>query len=309
MSVYSNNQYQERRDNDAWSKVFHFIKPGSKILDIGCSSGNLGAALKKYKENITVVGIDIDEPDVKLAKKHLDDAHVVDIEREDFSRLGTFDVIIMADVIEHLVDPVTALKKIKKLLKPGGRLVFSIPNMANLTTRIELLKGRFEYKDFGLLDRTHLHFYDHVEVARVFSEAGLTIKETDCTVRNIPDDILKKDLSSAGITLTPKLKKYLNETEALIYQFIGYVEVGETKKQPSFKTTSHLDSTSRQMSELIEKHAQEQKVLRDDAANARKEAEAARKELAEILHSKGWKMLEKGHTIVHHTKKILGREK
>lgn len=305
MSVYSNNKYNKKEDNDAWSKVFGLIPDNSKILDIGCSSGNLGAALKQNKKGLYIVGIDMDEPDVKLASKNLDEAYVHNVEQDNLEKLGTFDVIIMADVIEHLLDPVSALKKIKKLLKPNGRLVFSIPNMANLTTRIELLRGRFEYKDFGLLDRTHLHFYDHKEVNRVFADAGLVVKKTDCTVRDVPDKIMKEELAAIGVKLTPEFKKHLYNTEALVYQFIGYAQVGTPKKSADFSTTSHLDSVSRSIDAMTRDFDSKIQVAKAEAHNAKQEAEAARKELQAILTSKGWKMLEKLHTVKHHTNRLL----
>src|SRR5688572_24540602 len=116
MSVYANNTMANVRPNDAWYKLFTFIPPNARILDVGCSSGNLGAALKEQKGD-TVVGIDIDEPDIQKAKQVLDEAHVVDLEKDDLGRFGKFDVIIMADVIEHLIDPVGVLKKLRPLLK------------------------------------------------------------------------------------------------------------------------------------------------------------------------------------------------
>ncbi len=295
MSVYSNNRYDKSSPNDAWYKISQFIEPGAKVLDIGCSSGKLGAALKKEKQ-VHVVGIDIDEADVQLAKKNLDEAHILNIEQDDPTFLGKFDIIIMADVIEHLIDPVAALTKIKHLLDKNGKLVFSIPNMANITTRIELLKGKFEYKDFGLLDRTHLHFYDKDEVERVFKEAGYQIAQTDCTLREIPDDILIKDLEPLGIALNPKLKEALNNSEAITYQFIGWAKPSDKPLGFAPHTTSPLDSVSVYIDELRAQH--------DDALNHRdqeikrlaKQATDVQSVLDAIHNSKGWKLLDRFYT-------------
>ena len=302
MTIYSNNTYSEDRPNDAWYKLFQFIEPNSTVLDIGCSSGNLGKALKKAK-SIKVVGLDIEESDVLLAKKNLDEAHLLNIETDDISHLGMFDIVVFADVIEHLLNPIHALEKVKSVLKPGGKIVFSIPNMANVTIRLELLKGKFAYKDFGLLDRTHLHFYDKQEVERVFTEAGFAIKEYDCTVRNIPDDILKKELALIGIELSTKLKQVMNDSEATIYQFIGYAQVSNAKHATT-KSSSSLDSVTREIDGINANHLREVKqkeqIIADKMAEnlaLAKEVTRLDKELSQILNSKGWKALKAMHSV------------
>jgi SAM-dependent methyltransferase len=301
MSVYSSNKLSKFGPNDAWVKLFELVPKGSKVLDIGCSSGNLGHELKQQK-GVHVVGIDIDQADLDEASKRLDEVHLLNVESDDLSGLGQFDVIVMADVIEHLFYPVPALKKIRKLLKPKGRLVFSIPNMANVTTRVELLKGRFEYKDFGLLDRTHIHFYDEVEVNRVFMESGLNVVRTDCTVRDIPEKILIQDLDSVGIKLTPKLSKHLKESKGLIYQFIGYAVASNKPKPFKGATSSDLDSVSKMMREAEEQVSR----LTAESESAKSKTQALQKHLDEvnaelqgILQSKGWKALEKAHRVKH----------
>ncbi len=297
--MYSNNKYLKDQPNDAWFKIFQFIKPNSTILDIGCSSGKLGAALKKEKK-VHVIGVDIDKDDVELAKKNLDDASLLNIEKDDPSHLGKFDYIIMADVIEHLVDPVGALKKVTELLNKNGKLVFSIPNMANVTTRIELLKGKFEYKDFGLLDRTHLHFYDHKEVNRVFDAAGFVVETTDCTMREIPEKLLSKELSEIGVELTPKFHKHLLETEALVYQFIGVASPGKTPKKMPLLTKTPLDIISIEIDRLRDEQTKELEVKNKEAEVLNKKVKELEEtthtldnRLSEILNSKGWKMLNR----------------
>ena len=123
MSNYSANKYTKDTQNDSWNKIFEFIEDESRVLDIGCSSGNLGATLIQEKK-CEVVGLDLNEQDVKIAKKQLSEAYVMNAETDNLSRLGKFDAIVFADVIEHLVDPVTTLKKFKKSLNPGGAGVF-----------------------------------------------------------------------------------------------------------------------------------------------------------------------------------------
>ncbi len=296
MSVYSKNDLSLFGENDAWVKLFDMVPKNATVLDVGCSSGRLGKELAKQK-HVTVTGIDIDKDDVKLAKKNLSAAYVRNIEKDELSDLGKFDVIIMADVIEHLIDPVSSLKKLKGLLNPKGTLLFSIPNMANVTTRIDLLLGRFEYKDWGLLDRTHLHFYDAVEVERVLSAAGFQVSQTNNTVRTIPEPILKKELDRVGIAITPKLMKHLNTTEAFTYQFIGSATPSSKPVRFALNTTSALDSVSREIDRLNAEHdkgilnkQKEVEAAQVESAKLRAELEKVQTELTEILNSKAWKL-------------------
>lgn len=298
MSVYTENQYNNDAKNEAWFKLYNFIPENTNVLDIGCSSGNFGATLKKDK-NCTVTGIDIDEADVKLAEKKLDNVRVVDLEQDDFSDLGMFDVVIMADVIEHLVDPVKVLKKIKKNLKKDGVFVFSVPNMANATIRLKLMGGRFEYKDWGLLDKTHIHFYDTAELARVFSEAGYSVIKTDNTIREIPEEILKNELEKIGLSLTEKFKTILDSDGSITYQFIGSAKVGTNKKNilnvmPHYSTSS-LDSVSEEIDKIITYKDSEINrhinIINDkdkELAVVKRELKELKKHVDEIKSSKAW---------------------
>src|SRR5216117_3169677 len=114
MSNYTDVSYTGDK-NTTWFKMFNNIPERSCVLDVGCSSGNFGEVLIKGK-SCEVVGVDLDKEDVNRAKKLLKDAYVMNIESDDFSKLGKFDRIIFADVLEHLQNPVASLMKVKKLL-------------------------------------------------------------------------------------------------------------------------------------------------------------------------------------------------
>jgi SAM-dependent methyltransferase len=86
------------------------------------------------------------------------------------------DIIICADVLEHLRDPWTVLAWLRTLPAPGGRAVISVPNIAHWTARRALLRGRFDYTDFGLLDRTHLRFFTRATAAELARRAGFAVR-------------------------------------------------------------------------------------------------------------------------------------
>ncbi len=223
MSQYSELTFKPTDRNSSWTKIFNFIPEKSEVLDIGCSSGNFGAALIEYKSCV-VDGLDYNPQDVKAARKILRQAWVSDIEKDDLKKAvkgRKYDAIIMADVIEHLVNPVKALKEMKKLLKPNGFLAFSVPNMAHTWVRLNLLKGDFTHTETGLLDKTHIHFYDVKELERVLDEAGFALERYDSTVVNIPRKMVRDRLSELGLSAEERFFDYMNDSFGHIYQFVG----------------------------------------------------------------------------------------
>lgn len=231
MSNYSDSSFDESNSNSSWHKVLQLIPEGSVVLDVGCSSGNFGAELAKRK-SCKVNGIEIDPGDAKKAVKKLGKVWVLDIERDSLDEVtGKYDVIYFGDVIEHLVSPVNALHKIKPLLNPGGRVVFSIPNMAHTAIRLQMLKGDFEYTETGLLDKTHLHFYNLGEIEKVFEEAGYKILKLDFVEKDFPDDLIKDYLAKLGLKANKKFLELMHQVDAAAFQFVGEAVV----KSPGLK--------------------------------------------------------------------------
>ena len=95
---------------------------------------------------------------------------------ECFSELQSYDLILLLDVLEHLVDPVGTLKRLSTLLKPGGHVIVSVPNIAHLSVSLPLLFGRrFTYTEAGILDRTHLKFFVEKTAIDLLNNANLTV--------------------------------------------------------------------------------------------------------------------------------------
>lgn len=146
-----------------------------EILDVGCASGYLGKIL--MAQGNVVYGIDGNVEAVTEAKKFYQEAFCVDLNNFDHVPFGDkkFDVIVFADVLEHLIDPESVLKYFRDLLKPDGYVIVSLPNVALWRVRLNLLFGRFDYTDYGVLDRTHLHLYTFSSAQKLLTDAGYKV--------------------------------------------------------------------------------------------------------------------------------------
>lgn len=153
----------------------------NKILEIGCGFGNTLVEAKRRGKAIEIVGTDINDLQVST---DLDAFIVGNIETVSLPYPAEyFDAIILADVLEHLQDPWHALKNVSNYLKKGGICIISIPNIRELRTigRI-LLKGRFEYRDCGILDKTHLRFFCKKDIVQLVHDEGLKIDKIDVKI-------------------------------------------------------------------------------------------------------------------------------
>lgn len=154
---------------------------GGHVLDVGCGSGVLGARLRA-RGNV-VWGIDSADEVVGPATQRLD--RFVQADVTDHTRISEllgdkrFDVIVFADVLEHLPDPIGTLGRYVPFLAPAGRVLVSVPNVAVWYVRLNLLLGRFDYTATGTLDRTHLRFFTGANLRRALSDAGLSVVEFD----------------------------------------------------------------------------------------------------------------------------------
>ena len=171
-----------------------FPASARSVLDVGCSTGVLGAAVKQ-KLGARVVGIELDRAMAAEAATRIDEVHVGDavVVLMDSALDGQrLDVIVFADVLEHLVDPWAVLCRARDLLSPGGCVITSIPNIRHIDTIFNLLvRGYWPYRDRGIHDRTHLRFFTKRNVYELFDQAKMKIEriETNYRLRERPKSI------------------------------------------------------------------------------------------------------------------------
>lgn len=148
-----------------------------RILDLGCASGSLGAALKQ-RGAVEVVGIELDADYARDAEARLDRVICADLAAGLEEDIGAFDCLIAADVLEHLVDPWSVLRRAAERLRPGGTAIVSLPNVRYWETFRELgYRGRWPRRDAGLFDATHLRWFTLADAKHLLAQAGLDVVE------------------------------------------------------------------------------------------------------------------------------------
>ena len=202
-------------------KIIAYLKSLSKknlkILDVGCSKGFIAQSLQHY--NFEFYGIEYNKEDAKEAKKYYKEIKILDLDREkpNYSR-NSFDIIVMADIIEHLKDSLGIVKYFTKFLKKDGIMAISTANVANIYVRLKLLAGNFDYQERGIMDKTHLRFFTLKAFRKLAKEAKLKIIKEDFTPIPLPMvhekfqegkilNLLHK-LNYRAMKLTPKLLSF-----------------------------------------------------------------------------------------------------
>ena len=210
----------EAGSNDSLSIVYSYVPAGSFVLDVGCSIGQLGGALKRDKQ-CRVFGLEINTEAAAHAQKVLDKVIVQDVCITDFKSLSGsqgFDAIIFADVLEHVPGAELILKKASEALSPKGFIIISVPNIAHASVRLALLEGKFEYRKEGLLDETHLKFYTRDSLRDLLDRAGLAAVEVKRTYLGATDTEIPV---TADTLITPEFITLVEDLdEATTYQFV-----------------------------------------------------------------------------------------
>lgn len=161
-------------------ELLEICPPAESVIEFGCGEGKFLEAYKSKNPEARCVGFELFAAAAEIARTRIDEVVVGNAEELNLSDTNTndtdFDLIIYGDVLEHFVDPWRALKLHTQSLKPGGYICACIPNISHWSMIFNLVNGTFEYKDSGLMDRTHLRFFTKSSIERMMLDAGLKIE-------------------------------------------------------------------------------------------------------------------------------------
>ncbi|MBB6084098.1 class I SAM-dependent methyltransferase [Castellaniella defragrans] len=174
----SRYDYQFDPDDDSTpARICRLVGADRRVLELGCAAGAMSTVLARHYR-CRVVGLEADSDAVAQARGLGVDARVADLDSPHWADgldAAAFDTVLAADVLEHLRDPLACLRRVRVLLGEGGRLVVSVPNIAHSGVLAALLCDAFPYRDTGLLDRTHVHFFTRSSLAHMLARAGFAI--------------------------------------------------------------------------------------------------------------------------------------
>ncbi len=153
-------------------------KYSDRVLEVGCGSGKTLQMLKEKKYCMETVGIELFTTAAEQAKDRVDTVYCMDVENFAMPEsIGKFNLILLLDVLEHLVDPWAFLSRlVKGHLANNGKVIVSLPNARHFSLLGPLLFGKFDYVERGILDKTHLRFFTKSSAENLLKSAGLHVE-------------------------------------------------------------------------------------------------------------------------------------
>lgn len=162
-----------------------------KIIDVGCTLGQMAFACKEINPKVHYTGIEINPEYANVAATYCDEVFVEDIEKLTDYQLDYFagsDCWIFGNSLEHLRDPWAILAKVRKLISPDGCVLVCIPNAQHWSVQFKLLSGEFRYEDSGLMDKTHIRWFTKTTLFEMFAATGWMVEQGMARVLNeIPE--------------------------------------------------------------------------------------------------------------------------
>lgn len=208
----------DRESDSVHADVVRLVGDASRVLELGPATGYMSHAFAD--RGCKVVGIEIHSEMAKRASQFCERVIVGDLDSLNFeAELGDerFDVIVAADVLEHLKDPLDALNRLRPFLKSDGCFVISVPNVAHGSVRLALLSGHFDYQNTGLLDSTHLRFFTRGTLEQLLDEAELGLAELHRHELNLDASEVPFDPEAVPSQVQEALD---NDLDARTYQFV-----------------------------------------------------------------------------------------
>ncbi len=200
--------------------ILRMVGAHKRVLEVGCGPGSI-TRLLSGKGQCRVTGLDVDPEAIRNVAPACELAIQADLESDDWPKVlagrDAFDVVVAADVLEHLYDPWTALRRMATLIGPDGYLVISLPHAGHAAVLGCLFAGDFAYREYGLLDRTHIRFFCLKNIEDLLARADLKILEAGYILR-LPED---SEFAVQWAALPATFKAALGESaHAHVYQVV-----------------------------------------------------------------------------------------
>lgn len=223
MNIEDKHRYEYTVDLDARTApayVVRLVGSSKRVLELGCGPGSITKQLMQHGQ-CRVTGLELDSKAINVVAPYCEAIMQADLNSEEWPQLldGTdpFDVVVAADVLEHLYDPWIALKRMASFINASGYLVISLPHVGHSAVVSCLINGDFEYRDWGLLDRTHIRFFGLKNIEDLFAQADLKIVEVHYVVKPPEETEFARSWSRLSVAMKDALK---GSDHANVYQVV-----------------------------------------------------------------------------------------
>ena len=203
-------------------KLFNAIpKNAERILELGCANGLLGEAYKIVNPYSHWTGIDINPEAIEIAKNKLDVVKKIDLNQNrliDFLDINTYDVIVIGDLLEHMINPEEIINDIHKVGVHNAQIIMCIPNMCSMQVIEKMILGDLTYDEMGLLDKTHLRFFSQPSIFKLILDCGFLPELIDSYNIQLSDSKFLQHIIQAASSLGMPNQTFINNLQR--YQLI-----------------------------------------------------------------------------------------
>lgn len=204
----------------AAARVVRMVGKQKKVLEIGAGPGSITRHLR-YVNDCKIVGLELDTESIKKLAPFCDRVYQGDLNDPSWPKLlqdeGQFDVVVAADVLEHLYDSHIVLRQMAEFMNDTGCVIVSLPHVGHSAIHACLMEEDFEYRDCGLLDRTHIRFFGIKNIQKLFDDAGLKIIHAEFVLRKPENTEFSARWAKTSFTLRRAL---LANKFGLVYQVV-----------------------------------------------------------------------------------------
>jgi 2-polyprenyl-3-methyl-5-hydroxy-6-metoxy-1,4-benzoquinol methylase len=276
--------------NNSHAFSLELIGKNRRVLELGPAAGHFTKAL--VDNGCRVVGVEVDPAAAEVASGFAERVVIGDLSDPDVVTSAIdeerFDVVVGGDVLEHLPDPLRVLRACRPALKPGGYVVLSLPNIAHADVKLQLLAGRFPYRDTGLLDRTHLHFFTRESIEEMLRDAGLLLID----LKRVTLPVFTTEQAVDPTDVPPDLlAAVLADPESETYQFVVRAIVHDGDAE-----VANLASRAVALQTELERERARRVLADSELEEARADLATMREALDEaVAHAQGFEALAKEH--------------